>query len=126
MQFASRGQNLLNLSDKLASAFVPKLVVFSVDDWRQNQKRLQQELKKAFGSEKELVVRSSCHSEDNLQSSNAGAFLSVSGVKACSVASAINRVIESYGVAEDRDEIIVQRMVQDVFFFRRHFLPRSE
>ena len=61
-------------------------------------------------------MRSSCHSEDNLQSSNAGAFLSVSGVKACSVASAINRVIESYGVAEDRDEIIVQRMVQDVFF----------
>ena len=48
MQFASKGQNLLNLSDKLASAFVPKLVVFSVDDWRQNQKRLQQELKKAF------------------------------------------------------------------------------
>ena len=65
MRFASKGQTLLNLSEKLASAFVPKLMVFSVDDWRQNQKGLQQELKKAFAPRSYSEIKLSFEATSN-------------------------------------------------------------
>jgi len=115
MQFASKGQTLLNLQEKLTCGAVPKLKVFSVSDWRQNQTRLREEIKKTFGSEN-LIVRSSCHSEDNLQSSNAGAFLSVPDVRVQNLAPAVERVIASYASPKDWDEIIVQKMIDAVCF----------
>ena len=61
-------------------------------------------------------MRSSCHAEDNFCSSNAGAFLSIPGVKAQNAGAAIDQVIASYGQPKDCDEIIVQNMVEDVCF----------
>ena len=61
-------------------------------------------------------MRSSCHAEDNFCSSNAGAFLSIPGVKTHNVGSAVDQVIASYVQPRDCDEIIVQNMVEDVCF----------
>lgn len=115
MNFASKGQTLLNLQKNLTCGFVPELQVFSVSDWQANQEKILGQIKKTFGLSN-LIVRSSCHAEDNFCSSNAGAFLSIPGVKTHNVASAVNQVIASYVQPRDYDEIIVQNMVEDVCF----------
>jgi len=115
MNFASKGQTLLNLQKNLTCGFVPELQVFSVSDWQVNQEKILGEINKNFGLSN-LIVRSSCHAEDNFCSSNAGAFLSIPGVKTHNVGTAVDQVIASYVQPRECDEIIVQNMVEDVCF----------
>ena len=113
MDFASKGQTL-----KLQKSVVrlcSRASGFSVSDWQSNQEKILGEIERTFGSSN-LIVRSSCHAEDNFCSSNAGAFLSIPGVKRPNVGAAVDQVIASYGQPKDCDEIIVQNMVEDVCF----------
>ena len=61
-------------------------------------------------------MRSSSTLEDTADNSNAGAYLSLTGVEpvAGEITSAIERVIASYGNGAGDQEVLVQPMVEDV------------
>lgn len=60
------------------------------------------------------IVRSSCHREDTVLGSNAGAFLSLLNVTKDDLQFAIERVISSYGNSFENDEILIQPMLKNV------------
>lgn len=64
-----------------------------------------------------LIVRSSALAEDGFRQSNAGRFLSIGGVdatRAAELATAVQRVIDSYGKADPDDQVLVQHLVPDI------------
>ena len=61
MQFETKGRTLINLKNDLATAQVPDLEVFSVDEWFHKSEKIKSRLSKKFGS-KLVIVRSSSFS----------------------------------------------------------------
>jgi len=99
---------------------IEPFVDFSIGDWRHSAQDVRRVIDDAnLGPT--LVIRSAWREEDWHDKSHPGQFLSVQGVSAqdwSAVASAIERVIESYrqagGVSERDDRVIVQRQLCDV------------
>ena len=61
-----------------------------------------------------FIVRSSCLKEDHTCQSNAGAFLSIPNVEIKDIEKAIDKVFDSYNSAQDRDEVLIQPMLDKV------------
>jgi glutamine kinase len=101
---------------------VPKFVRFSVAEWLESHSSIMESLARRFEAASELIVRSSAINEDGELYAQAGAFLSVPGVKAgdpVALREAVEAVIASYTEGSDSgdnpdDQVIVQEMVQDV------------
>ena len=55
-----------------------------------------------------------CSQEDKLDVSNAGKFVSILNVSRNEVGSAVDKVIESYGVKSPLDEVLIQPMIENV------------
>lgn len=99
---------------------IEHFVDFSIGDWHHSTQNVWRAIDDAnLGPT--LVVRSAWREEDGLDKSHPGQFLSVQGVSAqdrSAVASAIERVIESYrqtGELSERDDrVIVQHQLCDV------------
>jgi hypothetical protein len=96
---------------------IPKVHVFTVEQWRSDEKGVLREISHNFDKEETAVIRSSCRREDSESASAAGAYLSVLDVDASakqSLKDAIERVIASYGDAMPEDQVLVQPMLRQV------------
>lgn len=114
-RFGTKAQTLARLAGRLSTALLCDQLVITTDDWKRAPDRKVDEILRHFRG-RDLVVRSSSDAEDHAESSNAGAFESVTGV-ACDPASitrAVDVVITSYGDDSGDQEVLVQEMVADV------------
>lgn len=113
LTFSTKAGTLAQLQTQLKSARIAPLVLFSVADWRASRVACLAQLSPTV--EVGLwIVRSSCHKEDGLTHSHAGAFLSVPNVTEDALENAIEQVITAYGAAVDADEILIQPMLHNV------------
>ena len=65
-------------------------------------------------SDENLVVRSSSFDEDNISTTNAGAFLSILNVSIAELDTAVERVFDSYGVKDLHSQVLIQPMLKEV------------
>ncbi len=118
MILGTKAETLRQLEGKLTNAQVLPQIAFTVGDWKDNQAlRLENVIDWAEKQNcKQLIVRSSALSEDTAVTSNAGKYESVLRVEVESgaITTAVNKVIASYDVAEDADQVLIQPYLQDV------------
>lgn len=113
--FSSKSDVLKQLN-KHEEFNIPQLFVFTIEEWKNNKTSVYQQIRSCFISGN-LAVRSSCSHEDSEQSSGAGAYLSVLNVNIeneAEIVEAVERVIDSYGDAQNTDQVLVQRMIENV------------
>ncbi len=113
LEFSTKAGTLKSLSKVLKAAKIAPLISFRVNNWKKNPEEILADAIKNLGSEL-WIVRSSSNQEDNKNSSNAGAFLSVLNVDFHEASAAINEVIKSYGKINENDEVLIQPMLQKV------------
>ena len=94
--------------------FCPQVLVH-LAEWRANRSAIATDVIARFAPTR-LAVRSSAANEDGWDQSMAGAYESRAHVPAeeGALVEAVEAVIESYGAAQDRDQILIQPMVADV------------
>ncbi len=111
----TKGATLAKLKDQLTHATVLPIQIFTVEKWRKQRDQVIRTIAETAWGTGALIIRSSAASEDALTQSRAGEFLSVTGVVGSeNLAQAIDRVIASYGVAQNHDEVFVQPQLSDV------------
>jgi glutamine kinase len=115
---SSKGKTLERLQRIVKSANILDQVRCTVAKWRETPDNLIFEIQDSFPNQS-IIVRSSSIAEDSFTESKAGHFESVLNVdssSASSIAHAVQKVIASFGDAtiEEKDEIFIQPMVQDI------------
>jgi phosphohistidine swiveling domain-containing protein len=113
IEFATKARTLASLQGKLKTARVLPLRAFSVSNWKTDRQSCLAGVVEDLGAVS-FIVRSSCGREDSGESSNAGAFLSITNVKAADLESAAEQVMASYGNAIAADEVLIQPMLAHV------------
>ena len=113
LNFSTKAGTLTLLKDRLHSARIACLNVFTVGQWKTDKPKCLAQLQETL-VEIPWIVRSSCHAEDTADKSRAGAYLTKFDVLPEDAEDAIAEVIEAYGVPLDTDEILVQPMLKDV------------
>lgn len=111
--FSTKARTLNLLQGILSSANVLPLVFFTVSDWQMDSTKCVQMVVDKLGIDS-WIVRSSCQREDNNETSNSGAFLSLQNITQDGIEDAIDKVIKSYGEACLDDEILIQPMLENV------------
>ncbi len=111
--FSTKAGTLVGLQGLLNKACIPPLHIFTVAEWKENRSVCLSGLVGSLGTGP-WIVRSSCGKEDGAKSSNAGVFLSIPNVEIVCLESAVDQVIESYGVAQPSDEVLIQPMLTQV------------
>lgn len=112
--FDGKAGTLEKISPMLSSANIMPLYRFTVDRWQKNAALIIDEVAKKL-SVKNLIVRSSCRSEDRDGLSGAGTYESIANVNGVSeLHAAISAVIASYNGDNSDDEVLVQKMAMDV------------
>lgn len=112
LEFQSKARNLLALQGLLKNGEILPLVIVNKQDIKQSERIFKQiqALKSEF-----LIIRSSSKNEDSTQNSNAGAFLSIAGVKSDdkkAVLEALKKVALS--MPNDDDEILIQAFLNEI------------
>lgn len=113
LAFSSKAGTLAALQGVLKTARIAPLRSFTVADWNANRQACQASVIEGLGSAP-WIVRSSCGREDGAESSNAGAFLSITNVDSEGLESAVEQVIAAYGEAHATDEVLIQPMLTQV------------
>lgn len=119
MLLSNKGSTLLKLKSILRHGEIPDLEVLKVSDFEQNFDRSYSKLLNIFFNKK-IAIRSDHHSEDNLNTSNAGKFhteLNVEINNKVEFKQSLLKVIESYKISPGNisdQNIIFQEMVQKV------------
>jgi len=113
LEFSTKAGTLSKLHGVIRSAKISESVCFTVKKWQIDRKSILAQVQKILG-DGPWIVRSSCHREDGVQISNAGAFLSVMDVIHTGLESAVEQVIASYGEAVGKDEVLIQPMLRNV------------
>ncbi len=113
LAFSSKAGTLAALQGVLETARIAPLRSFTVADWNANRQACQASVIEGLGSAP-WIVRSSCGREDGAESSNAGAFLSITNVDSEGLESAVEQVIAAYGEAHATDEVLIQPMLTQV------------
>ena len=113
MVFSTKAGTLLSLDGVLKSAQIASISAFTVHEWQSIRDGCVESVEKKLG-EGPWIVRSSCGREDGADVSNAGAFLSIPNVLGEGLPLAIEEVIAAYGVADPKDEVLVQPMLNNV------------
>lgn len=114
--FGTKAETLLALSRRLHRFSVPELTHFSVQQWREARQQVLAGVMRRFAATPRVIVRSSARIEDSCECSMAGAFKSFAHIDprdAASLAACIEETIASYQ-GDPRDQVIIQRMVEDV------------
>ncbi|MEQ8426921.1 MAG: PEP-utilizing enzyme [Gammaproteobacteria bacterium] len=111
--FSTKAKTLAKLQGELTTARIASLYSFTIEKWEASKQKCLQNVKDTIGSGP-WIVRSSCSREDNDQTSNAGAYLSLTNIDEAKLPSAVEQVIDSYGEAEAEDEVLVQPMLTNV------------
>ena len=114
-QFTSKAGTLESLKGMLTISKLCEQRTISWAEWHSEKSDVLRRTISQF-QDNTLIVRSSASTEDTLNSSMAGANLSIAGVNAISneLANAIDQVFMSYSKLSDIDEVLVQPMVLDV------------
>ncbi|ECV9672080.1 hypothetical protein F2N07_07855 [Campylobacter jejuni] len=113
LNFKTKAQNLKNLQTKLKKAKVLPLVLTSLEELISNEEKILSDIQ-ALKVNK-LIIRSSSSSEDNMKSSNAGAFLSLANIDVNSkdeLLKALYKVADS--MPSKSDEILIQPMLENI------------
>ena len=116
--FGSKAETLDRLAPRLTKSVVPEFMFFSVAEWNRpkDRRELIGEIEDRFGADS-VIIRSSAAAEDAGLESMAGVFASIGPVDPRSeeaVSAAIDQVITSYGSGRVQDQVLVQRMIEDV------------
>lgn len=97
---------------------IPKTISFTLNDWKKSKKLILKKIQLIFYKNKKLAIRSSSQSEDGLNESMAGKFVSHLNVPTNNkkiVLTAINSVIKSYSkTSRSNDQVLIQEMVGDI------------
>ena len=117
MKFFSKGHNLILLKEKFGIKNIPKLHIFSIENYIKNQKKVLKFINTNFS--KKVAIRSSFEIEDKKKGSNAGKFLSFLNINPKDnedLSSSISKVISSYNskINKKKNYFFVQDMVEDV------------
>ena len=110
----SKGKTLLFLKSK--NFKIPDLFIVNSNFFLKNKNFIIKKIYKKFKNEK-IALRSSSVNEDTLKTTNAGkfqSFLNVSSTNHEEVTSKILKIIKSYKKKDEKNEIIVQKMLKDV------------
>lgn len=113
LSFSTKAGTLAALQGTLKSARIAPLHSFTVEDWQTKRLACVERISERLGPGP-WIVRSSCGREDRIESSNAGAFLSIPNVDDAGIELAVEHVISSYGKAHSTDEILIQPMLAQV------------
>jgi glutamine kinase len=114
MTGASKAEVLAGMRGRLRTAEVPRLVHFSVDEWRRGRGTVVRRIRTALAARR-VAVRSSARDEDGPERSQAGRYRSILDVAndPADLAAAIDRVAATLaGNVENR--VFVQEMASDV------------
>ncbi len=109
-----KAETLAWLRGRLRTADVPKLVHFSVREWRSARTSIVQRIQTALTASR-VAVRSSAHDEDGSERSHAGRYRSILDVanQPAELMAAIDRVSSELG-GHLHDRVLIQEMVIDV------------
>ena len=114
MRFSTKGKTLLKL--KIKNAHIPKVFVFTVEQFKNNREKIIEKIQKKF--RKKIIIRSSTVHEDGNSRSFAGFFESVLNVNSQDydkVLSGLNKVKSSYkNYHNKKNEILIQDMLTNV------------
>ena len=113
--FSTKAQTLKKLTGQIQTASILPLKFFTYRQWLDNASVLLAEIFNEIGSGP-FIVRSSCTSEDTLNASNAGAYLSILGVSKDEMRASVEKVFQSYGIIDPADEVLVQPLLKNVVF----------
>jgi hypothetical protein len=113
LTFSTKAGTLSRLQGVLQAACIAPLHTFSVGSWQTDRKSCLAGLAETLGSDL-WIVRSSCGREDGVDSSHAGAFLSIPNVDSVGLEKAIEDVIAAYGEADSSDAVLIQPMLTEV------------
>lgn len=116
LSFSTKASTLKQLEPILQSATIKPQVTFTVSEWSQKPEELlnliQKELRETI-----LIVRSSALQEDSYNQSMAGHFRSIGGISKddpSQLTRAISSVIESYGVGDPGDQVLIQGQIEKI------------
>ena len=113
MKLSSKAQTLNNL--KIKGAIIPKLKIYSCNDFLQNEKKIVNDIIQNFKSK--IAIRSSSQEEDQFNKSNAGkysSFLNVDIKNYWIIKDKINEVINSYKKNKHNQVFFIQEMVNEI------------
>ena len=115
---SSKGKTLERLQRIVKSAQILDQVRCTVARWREASDNIISEIQDSF-SNQPIIVRSSSIAEDSFTESKAGHFESILNVDSSSelsISDAVQKVIDSFGddIIEEKDEIFIQPMVQNI------------
>lgn len=116
LQLGTKAETLQRLEGKLADAQILPQVSFSVEKWEASSEKCWDDVKKSLGNsiDEGLIVRSSALDEDSEQTSQAGKYLSVGGVRNEEMfREAVTEVIDSYGKRNPENQVLVQPEFQN-------------
>ena len=111
--FSSKAKSIENLMGTSLREFIKPFVYFNINEWRNNPNFYITQIRK-IDEGTGFIVRSSSLTEDNVDSSNAGAYLSILNVDLDFIAEAIEKVISSYKNTTNQDEVLIQPMIKNV------------
>lgn len=129
--FGTKAETLERIQPFVDSAKVCDQIHFPLEAWEDNSEKLINKIQNRF-SDQELIIRSSSLEEDSWESSQAGAFLSVSGVQSDddpALKQGINDVITGFrqngsGSYNPNNQVLVQPFITNVAMsgvaFSRH------
>lgn len=115
--FSTKAETLqfLYTRQKAIKARVLPVVIVKAIDFRAEPTRILSELATCLPESSQVIVRSSAYGEDGIQSSMAGQYTSkiVANTKT-SIASAVTKVLSSYGEIKEKDQFFVQPVLTEV------------
>lgn len=114
-RFGTKAETLERLSPLLKQARLCEQIITTVAEWRRSEDDVIERIIARF-SNRPLAIRSSSTQEDGARTSNAGRFESVTNVapQAGAIGDAIERVIGSYELTGDDQQVLVQPMVEEL------------
>lgn len=113
----SKAEVIKSLSNKKLQFHIPKTYILTVDEWKKRKTYIIKDIKKKFQKNKKIIVRSSSKSEDNIDNSNAGKFLSLLNIPITDkgITNSINKVIGSFKKNKKKeDQVFIQEMIFNV------------
>lgn len=116
--FGTKAETLARLAKLVRVSSVPKLLYVSAREWDRDPDASCALVASAFQGSR-VAVRSSAAREDGSKESLAGAFatvLNIDSADSAALRSSVGRVVASYRSREHSDQILFQRMVDDVAF----------
>ncbi|MDC3312007.1 PEP-utilizing enzyme [Alphaproteobacteria bacterium] len=113
--FGTKAETLSRLKGVIKRSNILEQVSFTVEDWKKRRDKVLSEIISLF-PKTQIIVRSSTKNEDTFESANAGFYESVSNVASeiPNIIKAVNKVIRSFGRGSLENQILIQKMVQNV------------